>query len=433
MDVPHGRTQIGGALVALEHVSTFAVIHASQLVTLEGPARPRVGPEMDELGIIEDGAMILNGADIQWVGKTDDLPTFSGETIDVAGHIVTPGFVDAHSHPVFGGNRASEFEMRCGGATYEEIALAGGGIRSTVSATRALSDEHLLLEAVEHVRWMIEGGTTAIEAKSGYGLSLEAELAILGVIGRLANATGVTVAPTFLGAHAVPNEFAGRKEDYVDHIVQEMLPAVVSGHLAEFCDVFCEPAYFSSTDSRKVLNAAAELGLKLKVHADQLTLSGGAQLAAEVGALTADHLEQADADGIWAMQRARVIPVLLPGSVYALGLQKYPDAREMLRAGLPVVLATDFNPGSSPTPSIPMVMSLACTQMKMTPAEAMTATTVNAAFAIGRGGVLGSLEVGKRADFAVHGCSDYRELAYFFGFNKAEAVYAGGQPIYSRT
>lgn len=385
---------------------------------------------MSELGIIEDGAFLFENGVITWVGPSCSLPSHDS-SIDADGSLVMPGFVDAHTHPVFAGSRADEFEMRCQGATYAEIATKGGGIKATVGKTRAASEQELLNSAIRHVSWMISCGTTTIEAKSGYGLSLECELAMLRVINKLAVNTGIQVVPTFLGAHGFPVEFKGKESDYVELIVNEMLPAVAEAGLAKYCDIFCEAGYFTTDQAREILGKAKALGLGLKVHADQLTLSGGAELAAELGAVTADHLEQTDVKGIAAMKAAGTIPVLLPASVFGLGLSKYPQARAMIEAGLPVVLATDFNPGSSPTPSIPMAMFLACTQMKMTPAECLTATTVNAAYSLGLGDSVGSIEVGKRADFAIFDCDDYRELVNFFGFSQAKAVWARGRQIYA--
>jgi imidazolonepropionase len=337
-----------------------------------------------------------------------------------------PGFVDAHTHPVFAGNRANEFEQRAGGATYAEIAAAGGGIRSTVRQTRAATEDALLDSTAKYAEWFLRNGTTTIEAKSGYGLAPEQEYKLLRAIGRI---TPLRCVPTFLGAHEIPDEFRGRAHQYATVVINEMLPEVAAKKLAEYCDIFCEPGIFSVDESRHILSAARALGLGLRMHADQLSNSGAAQLAAELGAATADHLEHTDASGIAALHAAAVQPVLLPGSVYALGLTRYPNARGMIQAGLAVVLATDFNPGSSPTPSIPMILSLACTQMKMTPAEAITAATINAAWSVGRGQQIGSLEPGKLADFVIHDCADFREIAYFFGIEPAHAVYIDGRPV----
>ncbi len=411
---------------------TLAVINCSQVVTLAGPARPRVEAELRELSIVANGGMFVRDGRIEKVGNTDEIETLiNADTtiVDARRQILMPGFVDAHTHPVFSGTRVEEFEERALGATYQEIAARGGGIQSTVNATRATYEEMLAYEAWRYSDWFLRSGTTTIEAKSGYGLSLEDELKILRVIKRLDKETSLRYVPTFLGAHSIPPEYRSRREQYVSLIIDEMLPAVAHEKLAEFCDVFCEDKVFTTDEAWKILTAARCHGLGLRIHADQLSLSGGAQLAAELGTVTADHLEHTDAAGIAALKRANVQPVLLPGSVYALGSSRYPAAREMLDAGLAVVLATDFNPGSSPTPSIPMILSLAATHMKMTPAEAITATTINAAYSLKRGHEIGSLEPGKIADFVIHACHDYRELAYFFGIQHASDVYCAGKII----
>ena len=376
--------------------------------------------------LVRDGLIAAVGSSEE---ITRQLPNEEIETIEADGKVVLPGFVDAHAHPVFGGNRVDEFEMRARGASYEEIAASGGGIQSTVRKTRAGSEAELLGQAQKHAAWFLRCGTTTVEAKSGYGLSLNEELKMLRVIRRLSETTPVEFVPTFLGAHAVPEEFRGQTEQYVESIVNEMLPEVVRQNLADYCDIFCERGYFDATATRRVLGAAKAAGLKLRMHADQLTNSGGAALAAELSATTADHLEQTEDEGIAAMKSAGVQPVLLPSSVYALGKTRYPRARAMIDAGLAVVLATDFNPGSSPTPSIPMVLSLAATQMKMTPAEGITATTINAAYSLGRGDKVASLEVGKRANFSIFDCTDYREIAYWFGMPQAASVYVCGARV----
>jgi imidazolonepropionase len=412
-------------------VKRVAVLNAAQLVTLAGPARPRVGAEMSQLGIIADGALLVENGVVAATGTSDEIARAAGdaEIIEAGGRVVLPGFVDAHTHPVFGGNRVDEFEMRARGASYEEIAAAGGGIRSTVRRTCAASEEELRNVALKHARWFLQCGTTTIEAKSGYGLSLAEELKLLRVIGSVSDATPLEVVPTFLGAHAFPEELT--REQYVELVISEMLPQVAREGLAEYCDIFCEGGYFDVETSRRVMTAAKSHGLQLRMHVDQLTNSGGAALAAELGAATADHLEQTEAEGIQQLLRAGVQPVLLPGSVYALGKTRYPRARDMIDAGLPVVLATDFNPGSSQTPSIPMVLSLACTQMKMTPAEGVTAATINAACSLRRGGRIGSLEQGKLANFSIFDCSDYRELAYWFGLPQTHSVYVRGEQVFS--
>ena len=411
---------------------SLAIVNCSQLVTLAGPARPRVGGELLELGIVSDGALLVRNGFIEKVGtraEIEPLISTDMEVIDADRRVLLPGFVDAHTHPVFAGTRVDEFEERSKGATYEEIAARGGGIQSTVNQTRAASVDELVARCRRYADWFLRGGTTTVEAKSGYGLSLEDELKILRIVKRLGRETSLRYVPTFLGAHSIPAEYRSRRDEYVSLIIEEMLPAVAEQKLAEFCDVFCEQKVFTTDEAWKILSAARCHGMGLRIHADQLSLSGGAQLAAELGTVTADHLEHTDGARIAALREAGVQPVLLPGSVYALGSTRYPAAREMIDAGLAIVLATDFNPGSSPTPSIPMILSLASTHMKMTPAEGITAVTINAAYSLNRGTELGSLEPGKIGDFVIHDCSDYRELAYFFGIERPLSVYGRGHLI----
>ena len=399
---------------------------------MAGPARPRTGTEMNELGIIDRGGLLVCDSQIQHVGTTNSVESLIDEhctVVDVGGRLILPGFVDAHAHPVFAGTRVDEFEERSRGSTYQQIAARGGGIQSTVNKTRAASLDDLVKVGRRYAQWFLRGGTTTVEAKSGYGLTLEDELKILRAIRKLGEQTSLRYVPTFLGAHSIPSEYKSRRDDYVSLIIDQMLPRVASERLAEFCDVFCEENVFSTDESWKILSAARCHGLGLRIHADQLSLSGGAQLAAELGTVTADHLEHTDAAGIAALKAASVQPVLLPGSVYALGSSRYPAAREMIDAGLAIILATDFNPGSSPTPSMSMVHSLAATHMKMTPAEAITASTINAAYSLNRGDRIGSLEKGKIADLAIYDCDDYRELSYFFGVEHTWQVYASGELV----
>src|SRR5438477_12815905 len=380
----------------------LALLHALQLVTLAGPPRARRGKELSELGIISDGAFVAAGGKITHVGKSTEIEKLCDsetEVIDAGGCIVLPGFVDAHTHLVFAGNRLEDFESRARGETYEQIAKRGGGIQTTVQATRAASEEDLFALAKGRAIWFLKNGTTTIEAKSGYGLTLKDELKILRVIRRVGAETPLETVPTFLGAHAFPPEFRENHVEYISLIIDIMLPAIGHEKLAEYCDIFCEQNYFDVENSRRILTAAKQYGLKLRMHVDQLTNGGGAQLAAELEAITADHLEQTAADGITALAKTGVQPVLLPGSVYALGSKKYPDARRMIDAGLAVALASDFNPGSSPSPSMPMMLSLAVTQMRMSPAEAITAATVNAAASLDRVDLIGSLEEGQLGNF----------------------------------
>jgi len=384
---------------------------------------------MSALAIIQDGGMLIRDGKIDLVGASTEIENKAGdsEVIDARGKVVLPGFVDAHTHLVFAGNRLDDFERRARGETYEQIAKAGGGIWSTVEKTRAASDADLLAQAKKHAEWFLRCGTTTVEAKSGYGLTLDDELKILRVMRRLKEETSLEIVPTFLGAHAVPRHM--NADEYIDLVIDGMLPRVAGEKLAEFCDVFCEPGYFDIEQSRRILTAARKLGLNLRIHADQLTNSGGAQLAAELKTTTADHLEKTEEQGIAAMKSAGVQPVLLPGSVYTLGLSDYPRTREMIEADLGVIIATDFNPGSSPTPSMPMILSLACTQMKMSPAEAITAATINPAHSLNRGDTMGSLEAGKLANFSIFDCENYRELAYWFGIPQTHSVYVCGKCV----
>ena len=410
--------------------------HASQLVTLAGPPRPRVGPEMRELAMIEDGALFARDGLIVAVGASSEVEPLAGASarrLDASGSVVMPGFVDAHTHPVFAGTREDEYEMRSAGATYQEIAALGGGIRSTVRKTRAASEEELFESARLRIRWFLEHGTTTIEAKSGYGLSVEDEMKILRVIRRLNAETPLELIPTFLGAHEIPDEYRENREAYIRLVIEEMLPRVAAEGLARYCDVFCESPVFTADESRRVLAGAKELGLGIRLHAEQLSLSGGARLAAEMGAVSADHLEWIDEAGIEDLRRADVIAVLLPGAVFNLGLTRYAPARTMIDSGVPIALATDFNPGSSPTPSMQIVLSIACTQLRMTPAEAIVAATINPAFSLDCGSRVGSLEAGKQADIAVFDCSDYRQIPYFFGVNHITSVIKAGKILIGPT
>ncbi len=413
----------------------FAIVHCGQLVTMAGALRARRGPaEMRELAIIEDGAMLIADGVIERVGATHALRASLAKEknigiIDAQGCVVTPGFVDAHTHIAFAGSRAAEFEQRIEGKTYRQIAAAGGGIANTMRATRLATEEQLLELTCRHARWFLRTGTTTIEAKSGYGLSLEAELKILRVIRSLGQKMPLRVAPTLLAAHTVPPEFQQDREGYIALILKDILPQVQRENLARFCDVFCDEHAFTLAESRTILTAAKQAGLGLRMHVEQFAADGGAALAAELGAATADHLECTDVQGIAALARSNVQPVLVPASVFCLGRSHYPQARAMIDAGLSVVLATDFNPGSSPTTSMPFVMSLACQQMKMLPCEALTAATINAAYSLGLGDTVGSLVPGKAADFSIHEFKDHRELAYFAAVPNLPQVFIAGQRV----
>jgi imidazolonepropionase len=417
------------------------IFNASQLITLTGPAGPRIKDEMRDLAIIENGALLVRDGLIVAVGETSRIAAQAAadcERLDANQGVVLPGFVDAHTHLVFAGTREDEYEMRAAGLTYQEIAARGGGIRSTVRKTRAASEDQLFELALPRVRGLLEHGTTTIEAKSGYGLTTEDELKILRVIRRLNRETPLECVPTFLGAHEIPDEYrslndpAQSREAYIRLLTDEMMPQVARENLAEYCDVFCESQVFNVEESRRILLRAKELGFRIRFHADQLTLSGGARLAAELEAASADHLEWIDEAGIEAMHAAQVTAVLLPGAVFNLGLVRYPPARRLIEAGVPVIIATDFNPGSSPTPSMQMALSIACTQMKMTPAEAITAATINAAYSVSRGSRIGSLEIGKQADLVVFDCPDFRQIPYLFGVNHALVTVKKGRRVIDR-
>lgn len=419
------------------HSREILITDAAQVVTLRGPARPRVGGEMRELAIIEGGALLARDGVITAVGATSEVAAMAGagaERFDAAGLVVMPGFVDAHTHPVFAGTREDEYEMRAAGVTYQEIAARGGGIRSTVRKTRAAAEEELFGLALDRVRWFLDHGTTTIEAKSGYGLTVEDEMKILRVIGRLDRETPLDLVPTLLGAHEIPDEFRGdgSRGRYIELVINEMMPRAAREGLAEYADVFCESHVFTVEETRKVFERARELGLGIRVHADQLTLCGGGRLAARMGAASADHLEWIDDEGIGMLAHAGVMAVLLPGAVFNLGLTRYAPARKMIEAGLSIAIATDFNPGSSPTPSMQMALSIACAQMRMTPAEAITAATINPAYSLGRGARIGSIEEGKQADLSIFDCRDYRQIPYFFGVNHALVVIKHGRVVVDR-
>ena len=412
-----------------EAAHKLAVVNIGQLATLAGPGGPRTGAAMRDLGLIADAALLVEDGRITAIGRWADLRgQIDAETaeVDARQRLVTPGFVDAHTHLVFAGNRSAEFERRIGGATYQEIAASGGGIQSTVAQTRAATEDELLAQARVHRDWLLRGGTTTIEAKSGYGLDQGTELRILRVIARLAAEGPARMIPTLLAAHTVPKEFADRRSEYVRWVAEELIPEVAALGLARYCDAFCDYHAFTVAETGVVLEAAKRHGLGLRLHSEQFRPGTGAELAAELGAATADHLETVTDETLLALKAAGVQPVLLPASVFCLGRDQYPPARRMIDLGLPVVVATDFNPGSAPAPSMVFTLALAAIHMKMLPAEALTAATINAAHSLGLGAEVGSLEPGKAADFVLHECADYRELAYFVAAPARPRVFIAG-------
>ena len=406
--------------------------NAAELVTCRGAA-PKVGSAMADIGVISDGAMWIEDGVIRRVGTTAEIVAgIDGEpdeVIDAAGRCVMPGFVDPHTHFLFGGNRAEEFSWRLRGDTYMQIMERGGGIVNSVRATREATKEELAEVGWKRLCSMLSFGVTTVEGKSGYGLDAATELRQLEVMAQLNREHVVEVVSTFMGAHATPPEYKGRTDEFVEYLLEKVLPEVAARKLAEFCDVFCEKGVFSVEQSRKLLTVAQGLGLRVKVHADEIVSFGGAELSAELGAVSAEHLLHASDVGIRRMGEAGVIAVLLPATAFCLR-EPYARARLMIDAGVPVALATDFNPGSCFSESIPLVIALAALYMQMTPAEIVTALTINAAAAVGRADRIGSLEVGKQADFIMLSHPSHLYLPYHAGVNCVETVVKRGQIVH---
>lgn len=421
----------------MAEIVDLLLVNAAQVVTCAGPG-PKRGESLADVWLIEHGAVAVDEGKIVAVGATAPLQKrFRGRTcLDVAGKVICPGFVDCHTHLVFAGDRIDEFERKLAGASYRELLAAGGGILSTMRATRAASLDELVALGQRRLQAMLRWGTTTVEMKTGYGLDTAGELKMLAAIERLATSMPQDIAPTFLAAHALPPEFADDPDSYVELVCEEMLPAVVRWWRGSyfhavgtpvFNDVFCEQGVFDLAQSRRVLEAGLKVGLRPKIHADEFVSLGGARLAVELGAISADHLDATPPEEMAMVAASKTIAVLLPGVNFHLGSRHFAQARGWVEAGAAIALATDFNPGSAPILSLPLVMAIACRYQRLSPAEALNAVTLNAAHAIGFGDRLGSLEVGKQADVLIIDAPDYRHLAYWLGENPVTAVIKAGK------
>ncbi len=417
-------------------IRPLLITHCEQLLTLRGGRGPRRGRALGRLGIIRDGAVLCAQGEIVAVGPSNKVMRHRlarrAKRIAAEGLVVLPGFVDSHTHLAFPHSRVAEYEMRIAGASYQQIARKGGGIVASVKAMRRTTPAALEREARRWLKEFAAHGTTTLEAKTGYGLSIESEMMTLKLYRKLGRSGPLEIIPTFLGAHVVPPEYKTDPDRYVKLLVEELLPAIARRGLAEFCDVFVEKGAFSVRQAKKILDAAASLGLGLRLHAEQLSRSGGTKLAVQMGAASVDHLERVNDSDIRALAKSNTIATLLPGAVFHLGKTSYPPARKLIDAGVAVALATDFNPGTSPSLSMPMMLSLACARMRMSPAEAITAATINGAHALMRADRLGSLEPGKQADLCAFEVSDYREIPYYFGVNLCRLTVKRGEIIHDK-
>jgi len=414
---------------------SLLITGVSQLLTLRGRGSRR-GNALSNLGIIKDGALLVRDGVIAEVGTRAVIETLpeakNADKLDVGGRVVLPGFVDSHTHLIHAASRAEEYELKIAGASYEEIARKGGGILNSVKKLRAATTEALELRALSALKQFAACGTTTLEAKSGYGLNLTNEMTILGLHSRLQALQPIEIVSTFLGAHAVPAEYrnkANGAERYINLLTGTLIPEIGEDRLAEFCDVFCDRGAFTVEQAKRILQAGRQWGLSPRLHAEQLTRTGATQLAVQLGAASCDHLEHVNRADIRALAKSNTVATLLPGCDFHLGLKRYAPARDLIEAGAIVALATDYNPGTSPTVSMPMILSLACSQLRMTPAEAVTAATINGAYALRREKRIGSLEVGKQADLAVFEVADYREIPYYFGVNTCWTTMKRGKII----
>lgn len=400
-----------------------------QLITCAGGLKK--GKMMGEIGIMNGVDIVCEGGQIIYIGKAFSASKNieKGQVIDASGKVVMPGFIDCHTHLIFGGDRLKDWKARMAGITYQEIAQASGGIMSTVRATRSETDESLYESSLNRIKRMIRDGTTSCEIKSGYGLNLESEIKILKIANRIKNEGILDVAITFLGAHAIPTEYKEKRQEYIELLTEEMIPKVARNKLAEFCDVFCDEGYFSVEEGRRILLKGKEYGLLPKIHADELTYCGGAELAAEVGAISAEHLLCISDNGIKALAENEVIAVLLPTTSFFLK-DKIAPVRRMIDQDTVIALGSDYNPGTSYCSSMILVIGLACYYYKMSVEEAITASTINAAFAINRGNLLGSIEIGKQADILIFNIPSYEYLVYQFAMNRPSIIIKKGKILY---
>ena len=414
--------------------SVDLLIHnCKEILTLKGKARARRGKEMNELEIVKHGAIVINTGKIVEVGDEVGISSLyeAKDEIDATDKVVMPGFVDSHTHPVFVNTRENEFEMRILGKNYVEISQQGGGIRSSINSVRQAAEKELYELALKRINRIISCGTTTLEAKSGYGLSTNSELKMLRVIDKLNRNLPIELVATFMGAHEFPEEYKNDHQAYIKLLKNEMIPEVAASGLAEYFDIFTEEHVYSIAESRDLMKMAKETGFKLRMHADEIKPIGGAELAAEMGAISADHLGAASDEGIKAMAENGIIATLLPGTIFSLGMPNYARARDMIDAGVPIALATDYNPGSCNCDSMQFIITLACLQMKMTVAEAIIASTINGAYALERGNRIGSIEKGKQADILIMDMPGYKYLPYHFGSNNVDTVIKNGVVIRS--
>jgi imidazolonepropionase len=407
------------------------VLEASQVLTCPGGTKPRRRGALSGIGLVQDGAVAVRDGRVEAVGTQIELRErfAAAQRVDLDGHVLTPGLVDSHTHAVFGRWRLDEYELRCAGVPYMQIARRGGGINASVQDLRRRSEQELADLGRARLRRMLEHGTTTAEVKSGYGLTVEDELKMLRVIQALSEEDWIDLVPTFLGAHSFPAEYRDRRDEYVELVASVMIPAVAESGLATFCDVFMEPGVFTPDETRRILSAAVEHGLVPRIHADEFESSGGAELAAEFGAASADHLGAITDAGIDALAGSDTVATLLPGTLLFLGKDDYPPARKLVDRGAAVALATDFNPGSSPTVNLQIVMSVACSTLGMSPAEALVAATANGAAALQLQDGRGTLEPGAPADIAAFGVPDYRLIPYLYGSNHCVGVWKRGRRV----